>query len=94
MGKKIPMWQCLLVMVVLLVLLFWGIMVDTDAAEGHVALILAGAFAAVIAAFNGWKWQVMEQGILAAINRCRLCSSWLLWVSCLLHGWSAELSLR
>ena len=53
MGRKIPMWQCILVMIVLLVLLFWGIMVDTDAGEGHVALILAGAFAAVIASFNG-----------------------------------------
>ena len=87
MGKKIPMWQCLLVMVVLLVLLFWGIMVDTDAAEGHVALILAGAFAAVIAAFNGWKWQVMEQGILAAINRSMQAMLILAVVGLMLASW-------
>ena len=87
MGRKIPMWQCLLVMVVLLVLLFWGIMVDTDAGEGHVALILAGAFAAVIAAFNGWKWQVMEQGILAAINRSMQAMLILAVVGLMLASW-------
>ncbi|MBQ9961148.1 MAG: DUF5106 domain-containing protein, partial [Firmicutes bacterium] len=69
MGKKIPMWQCLLIMVVLVALLYWGIMIDTDAAEGHVALILAGGFAAIIAIINGWKWSYLEAGILAAINR-------------------------
>ncbi|MDO4545433.1 MAG: Na+/H+ antiporter NhaC family protein, partial [Bacillota bacterium] len=69
MGRKIPMWQCIIVMIVLLALLFWGILIDTDAGEGHVALILAGAFAAIIAVLNGWKWSFLEQGILAAINR-------------------------
>jgi len=69
MGKKIPMWQCILVMLVLVGLIFWGVMIDTDAGEAHVALILAGAFAAIIAYANGWKWSVMEKGILAAIDR-------------------------
>ena len=87
MGRKIPMWQCILVMIVLLVLLFWGIMVDTDAGEGHVALILAGAFAAVIASFNGWKWQVMEQGILAAINRSMQAMLILAVVGLMLASW-------
>ena len=68
MGKKIPMWQCLLVIVVMLLLLVWEIVVAGDE-EGHIALILAGAFAAVIAVLNGWKWNYLEQGILAAINR-------------------------
>lgn len=35
MGKKIPMWQCLLVMVVLVALIFWGVMVDTKAGEAR-----------------------------------------------------------
>ena len=89
MGRKIPMWQCILVMIVLLVLLFWGIMVDTDAGEGHVALILAGAFAAVIASFNGWKWQVMEQGILAAINRSMQAILILAIVGAMICSWLA-----
>ena len=37
MGKKIPMWQCILIMAVLLGLLYWNIVVDDWAAEGHVA---------------------------------------------------------
>ena len=49
MGKKIPMWQCILVMIVLIALIFWGVKVDTDAGEANFVLILAGAFAAVIA---------------------------------------------
>ena len=69
MGRKIPMWQCILVMIVMIALIFWGVMIDTDAGEAHVALILAGAFAALIAMANGWKWKVMEKGILAAIDR-------------------------
>lgn len=69
MGKKIPMWQCLLVMVVLLILLYLSIMVDPNEDKAHFALLLGGAFAAIIAAINGWKWAYMEKGILAAINR-------------------------
>ena len=41
MGKKIPMWQCILVMIVLIALIFWGVMIDTDAGEAHVSLILS-----------------------------------------------------
>ena len=67
MGKKIPMWQCILVMIVLILLIVWGVF--SEAGEAHVSLIFAGAFAAIVAVANGWKWSFMEQGILAAINR-------------------------
>ena len=33
MGRKIPMWQCILVMIVMVALIFWGVMIDTDAGE-------------------------------------------------------------
>ena len=89
MGKKIPMWQCLLVMVVLIALIYWGVMVDTDAGEAHVSLILAGAFAAIIAMLNGWKWNYMEQGILAAINRTMQAILILAVVGLMLGSWMA-----
>ena len=89
MGKKIPMWQCLLVMVVLVALIFWGVMVDTDAGEAHVSLIFAGAFAAVVAMLNGWKWSYMEQGILAAINRTMQAILILAVVGLMLGSWMA-----
>ena len=89
MGKKIPMWQCLLVMVVLVALIFWGVMVDEDAGEAHVSLIFAGAFAAIIAMLNGWKWSYMEQGILAAINRTMQAILILAVVGLMLGSWMA-----
>ena len=89
MGKKIPMWQCLLVMVVLIALIYWGVMVDTDAGEAHVSLILAGAFAAIVAMLNGWKWNYMEQGILAAINRTMQAILILAVVGLMLGSWYA-----
>ena len=89
MGKKIPMWQCLLVMVVLVALIFWGVMVDTDAGEAHVSLIFAGAFAAIVAMLNGWKWSYMEQGILAAINRTMQAILILAVVGLMLGSWMA-----
>ena len=89
MGKKIPMWQCLLIMVVLVGLLYWGIMIDTDAGEGHVALILAGGFAAIVAVLNGWKWSYLEAGILAAINRTMQAILILAVVGLMLSSWVA-----
>ena len=89
MGKKIPMWQCLLVMVVLIALIFWGVMIDTDAGEAHVSLIFAGGFAAIVAMLNGWKWNYMEQGILAAINRTMQAILILAVVGLMLGSWMA-----
>ena len=68
MGKKIPMWQAVLVMLVMVALLVWSIVKDSGG-EPHIALILAASFAAIIAGINGWKWAYLEQGILASINR-------------------------
>ena len=68
MGKKIPMWQTLLVMLAMIGLLMWSIIKDTGG-EPHIALVLAAAFAGIIAVLNGWKWAYLEQGILASINR-------------------------
>ena len=89
MGKKIPMWQCLLVMVVLIALIFWGVVIDKDAHEAHVSLIFAGAFAAIVAMLNGWKWNYMEQGILAAINRTMQAILILAVVGLMLGSWMA-----
>ncbi len=68
MGKKIPMWQTVMVMLVMIGFLVWSIVKDTGG-EPHIALILAASFAGIVACANGWKWAYLEQGILASINR-------------------------
>ena len=88
MGRKIPMWQCILVMVVMILLIFWGVM-KSSAGEAHVALVLAGAFGALVAMANGWKWKVMEQGILAAIDRTMQAILILAVVGLMLGSWMA-----
>lgn len=70
MGKKIPMWQCLIVIVAMLAFLLWEIVVCQDG-EGHLALICAAIVAAVVAVANGWKWSYLEQGIIMAISRSK-----------------------
>ena len=87
MGKKIPGWQVIIVFVLMLVLLYWGVMVDEDAGEGHVVLLFACAFASVIAIANGYKWAYLEQGILAAINRTMQAILILAVVGLMLGSW-------
>ena len=88
MGRKIPMWQCLLTILVMLALLMWEILIAKDE-EGHIALILAACFAAVIAIANGWKWNFLEQGILAAINRSMQAMLILMIVGLMIGAWIA-----
>ena len=52
MGKKIPMWQTILVMLAMVGFLMWSIIKDTGG-EPHIALILAAGFAGIIACANG-----------------------------------------
>lgn len=68
MGKKIPMWQTVLVMLAMIAFLMWSIIKDAGE-EPHIALILAACVAGLVAVANGWKWAYLEQGILASINR-------------------------
>ena len=86
MGKKIPMWQCLVIILVMLAFLLWEIVVCQDG-EGHLALISAAIFAAIIAVANGWKWTFLEQGIIAAISRSMQSMLILMMVGLLIGSW-------
>ncbi len=85
MGKKIPMWQVLLVMVIMLVLLFFEIMQGSG--DAHIALVLAAVIAAIIAVLNGWKWSYIEKGILAAIDRSMQACLILMVVGMMIGAW-------
>ena len=86
MGRKVPMWQCILAIVAMVVFLFWNVMFD-DGGEAHVGLILAACVSGIIGAANGWKWSYMEQGILAAINRSMQAMLILAVVGAMIASW-------
>ena len=88
MGRKIPMWQCILAIVFMVVFLFWNVKFD-EGGEAHGGLIMAALAAGVIGAVNGWKWSYMEQGILAAINRSMQAMLILAVVGAMIGCWKA-----
>ena len=88
MGRQVPMWQCVLAIVAMVVFLFWNVMFD-EGGEAHIGLILAACVAGIIGAANGWKWSFMEQGILAAINRSMQAMLILAVVGAMIASWMA-----
>jgi len=88
MGRKIPMWQCIIAILAMVVFLFWNVMGD-DGGEAHVGLILAACVAGIIGVANGWKWSYMEQGILAAINRSMQAMLILAVVGAMIASWKS-----
>lgn len=88
MGRQVPMWQCVLAIVAMIVFLFWNVMGD-EGGEAHIGLILAACVAGIIGVANGWKWSYMEQGILAAINRSMQAMLILAIVGAMIASWMA-----
>ncbi len=88
MGRKVPIWQTAIVMLVMILLLVWSIVKDAGG-EPHIALILAASFAAIVAGLNGWKWAYLEQGILASINRSMQAILILCILGAILGSWMA-----
>ncbi|MBR0598806.1 Na+/H+ antiporter NhaC [Sinanaerobacter chloroacetimidivorans] len=87
MGKRIPMWQILLVFVVLI----GGLMFTILKVGGyvHIPLLAGGAFAAVIAIANGFKWSYLEKGIIKNIGNAMQALLILLTVGMLIGSWIA-----
>ena len=88
MGKKIPMWQCIFVLLCMVAFLMWGILKDAGG-EAHIALILAACVGAIVACANGWKWAFLEKGILANINRAMQACLILAVVGAMISSWMA-----
>ena len=88
MGKKIPMWQVLLVMAFTIGALCYSIFF-TDYGELHIPLIASASFASVVAIANGYKWAFLEQGIIASINRSMQAMLILMTVGLLIGSWIA-----
>lgn len=87
MGKRIPMWQILLVFAVLI----GGLMFTILKVAGyiHVPLIIGGIFGAIIAVANGYKWSYLEKGIIKNIGNAMQALLILLTVGMLIGTWIA-----
>ena len=88
MGRKIPMWQVLLVFAFTIAALIYS-MFGTDYMELHIPLICAACVAGIVAALNGYKWSFLEAGILASINRSMQAMLILMCVGSLIGSWIA-----
>ena len=94
MGRKVPMWQVLLCIIfavgIILYTVFYTTYQDGSGyGEAHMALLCATVVACVVAALNGWKWNVMEQGMVNGISRSMQANLILLTVGMLVSTWKA-----
>ncbi|MGF6375855.1 NhaC family Na+:H+ antiporter [Clostridiales Family XIII bacterium PM5-7] len=95
MGKRVPMWQILICIVFTLGSICYSIFYTTDEysnyyyASAHMPMILSAALVAVVGALNGWKWNVMEKGMIAGISRSMQANLILLTVGILVSTWKA-----
>lgn len=87
MGKKIPIWQVLIVLLILILLLAWTIL----GYDGyvHIPLIISAIIAAGVAIANGFKWSYIEKGIINNIGRSMQAILILLTVGILIGTWVA-----
>lgn len=87
MGKKIPMWQILIIILIMIISLAWTII----KAEGyvHMALLFAALVTALIAVANGFKWKYLEKGIITNIGRSMQAILILFTVGILIGTWIA-----
>lgn len=87
MGKRIPMWQILLVLLVLMLSLIWTILFTGGYV--HIALIIAAIVGTGVAILNGFKWAYIEKGIVNTIGRSMQAILILLTVGMLIGTWIA-----
>ncbi len=87
MGRKIPGWQVALCLIVGIGLLAYSIFFGYG--EAHMPLLLAAAFTVIVAMLNGWKWSVLEKGMVNSVNRTMGACLILLLVGVLVATWKA-----
>lgn len=96
MGRRIPLWQAVLVIVVTVLNLcyclgvlesLFGEFFACSYGDVHVALLASAVFAAVVAMINGYKWSFIEKGILSAIDRSMQATIILMLVGALIGAW-------
>lgn len=81
------MWQVLICVAFTLGVICYSIFFSYG--EAHMPLILAAALVSIVGALNGWKWSVMEKGMIQGISRSMQANLILLTVGMLVSTWKA-----
>ena len=98
MGKKIPMWAVLMTLGFAVIMFMYsqnvfgklfGEAFACHYGDMHLPLLMGAVFAAIVAKAFGWKWSVMEKGILASIDRAMVALLTLLAVGLMISSWIA-----
>ena len=87
MGRRIPIWQIILVIAFMIGSLMYTLVVMKG--YMHCALVAAGALAAIIAIINGYKWSYLLKGIINNITSCMQALLILFTVVMLIGTWIA-----
>ena len=97
MGRKVPMWQAICVMIFAIIMLMYAVgllgMILGEAfeceADLHVPLTLSAVLAALIGKLNGYKWSYLERTVIATIGRTMGAILILMTVGLLIGAWLA-----
>lgn len=81
------MWQVLICVLFTIGMICYSIFFSYG--EAHMPMILACALVSVVGILNGWKWSVIEKGMIAGINRSMQANLILLTVGVLVATWKA-----
>ncbi len=81
------MWQVLLCVIFTIGMICYSIFFSYG--EAHMPMILACALVSIVGILNGWKWSVIEKGMIAGINRSMQANLILLTVGILVSTWKA-----
>lgn len=87
MGRRVPMWQVLICIVFTLGIIAYSVFFSYG--EAHMPMILSAALVSIVGALNGWKWSVMEKGMVQGISRSMQANLILLTVGMLVSTWKA-----
>ena len=81
------MWQVLICIVFTLGIIAYSVFFSYG--EAHMPMILSAALVSIVGALNGWKWSVMEKGMVQGISRSMQANLILLTVGMLVSTWKA-----
>jgi NhaC family Na+:H+ antiporter len=98
MGRKIPVWQIAVVMLVTLFAflycldileMLFGEAFASNYSDIHMALVISAIAAAAVAFANGFKWSFLEKSIITTIGRAMQAILILMTVGMLIGSWLA-----